>query len=296
MSGARRARRGALAPLAVLACLSAFAGLACAPAKLDGFLYDPLKAPPGGYQLSTAVIPPAEELHIATPDGQTLQGYFIAAAAAGARPDVTIIYFHGQSNDVGTTWPRLEYLYPLGTNLVAVDGRGYGLSTGTPDEPGLDLDVRAIWDSVTARPDVNPARVVIYGRSFGGALAIELASARPPAALVTESAFTSVAALVKDGAYVDLPVSFVARSRWDNLAKIGGVAAPYLALHGTADPYVLPRYSEELTAAHRAAQPDVTTTLVLVPGADHGDVPETMGLPAYRQTVRTFIEAAIPGP
>lgn len=274
-----------------------FAGAAClvmgcAPLKLDPFLYDPLPAPPGGYQLPTSVIPAdaVEELHVAS-GGETLQGYFIASS--GRRPDVTLVYFHGQKNNVGTTWPRLEYLYPLGYNIVAVDGRGYGLSTGTPDEPGLDADVRAIWTAVAARPDVSPTRIVIYGRSFGAALAVEQAVGESPAVLVTESAFSSVAALVKDGVYVDFPRSFVARSYWDNLGKIGRLAAPYLALHGDADPDVAPRYSVELTDRHRAAQPAVATALVMVPGADHDDVPERLGLDGYRETIRAFVEAVI---
>jgi fermentation-respiration switch protein FrsA (DUF1100 family) len=112
--------------------------------------------------------------------------------------------------------------------------------------------------------------------SFGAALAIDLASLVTPAVLITKSAFTSVAALVADGAYVDLPRSFVADSAWDNLRKVPGVAAPYLALHGGADPYVQPRHSIELVNAHDAA--GYPSQLTLVPRADHGNLPETMGL------------------
>ena len=267
---------------------------ACGPARLDGFLYDPKPAPPGGYQLSTEVIPAHEDLFIATPDGQTVHAAFIPSM--GRRPDVTVLYFHGQSNNIGTSWPRVEYLYPLGYNLVIVDPRGYGLSTGKPSEAGIQLDEQAVRDFLLARPDVDAARLVYYGRSFGGALAIDLAYRAQPAALITESTFASVQALVADGAYVDLPRSFVADSVWDSLGKIGSVASPYLALHGTADPYVLPRYSEALARAHQQGVPDATTTLVMVPGADHGNLPETMGLPTYQQTIAAFIDSALPPP
>jgi pimeloyl-ACP methyl ester carboxylesterase len=76
--------------------------------------------------------------------------------------------------------------------------------------------------------------------------------------------------MVRDGAYVDLPPGFVADSRWDNLAKIPTVTAPYLAMHGLADDYVRYQYSQMLTAAHLAAQ-TAKTQLVLVPNANHGD-------------------------
>jgi pimeloyl-ACP methyl ester carboxylesterase len=278
----------------VLAAVAASA-IGCGPQRLDGFLYDPLKAPPGDYQVSTAVIPTHESLSVPS-GGETIDVEFIPApTTSGAHPDVTLIYFHGQSNDVGTTWPRLELLYPLGVNIAAVDPRGYGKSTGTPSEPGIHADVQAVWDALPAMKGLDPKKFVIYGRSLGAAFAIDLAAARTPSALVTESAFASIAAMVRDGAYVDLPPGFVADSRWDNLAKIPTVAAPYLALHGLVDDYVRYQYSQELTAAHEAAQPTFATELVLVPGADHGDAhgpPPTlnaMKAGSYVDLLRTFL-------
>jgi hypothetical protein len=272
---------------AIVLCACALTGAAgCARASLDGFFYDPLPAPPGGYQLSTAVIPSYEILTVTTPDGQTLDGAFIPSS--GRRPDVTVLYFHGQSNNLGTSWERLELLYPLGYNLALVDPRGYGRSTGTPSEAGLQIDERAIRAAVVARPDVDPSRLVYYGRSLGSGLAIDLASSAPPAVLITESAFASIAAFVNDATYVDFPASFVSESAWDNLDKVRGILSPYLLFHGTADLYVDPRYSDELAAAHPG-----TTMLVKVPGADHDDVPQMMGLDAYRAAIQGFVEAAI---
>jgi pimeloyl-ACP methyl ester carboxylesterase len=286
----RAAPSRALVAVALVAALVAAGGaLACSPVKLDGFLYDPLPAPPGGYQLSTAVIPGHEDLHIATPDGETLHAAFIPSS--GRRADVTLLYFHGQLNNVGSSWPRLEYLYPLGYNLVVVDPRGYGLSTGTPTEAGIRIDELATRAALGARPDVDLDRMVYYGHSLGGALAVDLASVTPPRVLVTESTFTSIAELVSDGAYADLPRSFVARSVWDSLSKVARIAAPYMVLHGAADPYVQPRYAQELATAHALAGP---TELIMVPGADHDDVPELLGLDVYRARLAAFIEQAIP--
>ena len=278
-----------------LGCVIFGFAAACSPQRLDSFLYDPLKAPAGDDKISNAVIPSYEHLAIAS-GGETIDVVFIPAAdVPGARPDVTMFYFHGQSNDIASSWPRLELLYPLGVNLAAVDPRGYGRSTGTPSEPGIHADVQAVWDALPAMKGVDPAKFVIYGRSLGAAFAIDLASVHTPSALITESAFTSIADLVRDGVYADLPVSFVADSRWDNLAKIPGVAAPYLAMHGLADDYVKHEYSEELAAAHEAGQPAEKTQLVLVPGADHGDAhgpPPTLNAQtpgSYVELLRTFL-------
>lgn len=273
---------------------SAAANLACQPATLDGFFYDPLPAPAGGYRLRADVIPTYQELAIVTPDGETLDGVFIPApvpAAAGGRADVTLIYFHGQSNNLGTTWERLEFLYPLGYNLALVDARGYGRSTGTPSEAGLQIDVRATRAALIARGDVDASRLVYYGHSLGSGLAIELARGFAPAVLITESAFASIGAFVRDATYLDFPSSFVAESAWDNLGKVRAIASPYLLFHGSADPYVDPRYSDQLAAAHPG-----TTTLIKVPGADHTHVPQTMGLDAYRAAIGTFVEDNLPLP
>jgi fermentation-respiration switch protein FrsA (DUF1100 family) len=258
---------------------------ACAVATLDPFLYDPLPAPAGGYQLSTAIIPAHEDLFVATPDGERLHVAFIPAAAPNPG-GTAIIYFHGQSNNVGSTWPRLELLYPLGLPIYAVDVRGYGLSTGSPSESGITIDLRVLSDFFSAHRALPPERRIVYGRSLGGAFATHLATIAPPRALVTESTFTSIAALVADGAYAPLPVSFVAESRWDNLAKIKTLATPYLNLHGTADPYVKYPYAEALIAAHPGRH-----HLEAVPGADHGDVPDRLGHERYRALIRDFVGA-----
>jgi pimeloyl-ACP methyl ester carboxylesterase len=260
----------------------------CRPTSLDGFFYDPLPAPTGGYQLSTAVIPSWETLTVTTLDGQTLDGVFIPSS--GRRPDITLLYFHGQNTNLGDSWSRLEYLYPLGYNLALVDPRGYGRSTGTPDELGLHIDELAIRAAVIGHAGVDATRLVIYGRSMGSGLAVDLAFRENPAVLITESAFASIAAFVEDATYVDFPSSFVSESSWDNLAKVPYIAAPYLLFHGTADDYIQPKYSDELAAAH---EPAGTTMLVRVPGADHDDVPELLGLDNYRATIQTFTEAAI---
>jgi pimeloyl-ACP methyl ester carboxylesterase len=243
----------------------------CSPQRLDSFLYDPLPEPPGGYQLSTAVIParsPADDLMVPSTGGALIHVAFVPSS--GAHADTTILYFHGQGNNVGSSWSRAELLYPLGTNLAVIDPRGYGRSTGSPSESGIHDDVQAVWDHLVAARGLDPTKFIIYGRSLGAAFATDLAAVRTPAALVTESAFASIAAMVRDGAYVDLPSEFVADSRWDNLAKIARMPAPYLAMHGLADDYVRYQYSQQLAAAHAAAQAS-ETKLVLVPGSGHGD-------------------------
>jgi pimeloyl-ACP methyl ester carboxylesterase len=249
----------------------------CGGARLDAFLYAPVKT--DAYEITTTLA--YEEHTTMSTDGVTIYWMFVA----GAKPDYTLIYCHGQGSHLADSWPRLELFAPLGWNLVIWDYRGFGRSTGTPSEPGIVADEGALWNAVTAHAGVDPTRLVYYGRSFGGAPCIDLATHHPPAALIEESTFTSVDALVHDAADVDLPQPYVADAHWNSLAKIATLGAvPFLALHGTADDYVQPKYATELTSAHPGR-----TQLVLVPGADHSNVPDLMGIDAYRAVIDEFV-------
>lgn len=255
----------------------------CAPASLDPFLYAPVTT--DRYNLSTAVIANFTERTTTTIDGVTLHYIF----APGTSP-ITLLYCHGQGSDLADAWPRIELLHPLGYNLVVWDYRGFGRSTGSPTEQGIVIDEQTIYDALVTDGGVDATKLVYYGRSFGGATCIDLATHKAPAVLVEESTFTSVDALVHDGAFVDLPPRFVVQSRWDSLAKIATLGrVPLLALHGLADTFVQPKYSMQLAAAHPG-----TTELVLVPDADHGTVPDKLGTPTYLSTVDSFVRAAIP--
>jgi fermentation-respiration switch protein FrsA (DUF1100 family) len=254
-------------------------------ATLDSFL---LAGKKGDYTLSSDVIPTWQELQVPTSDGETLQAVFVAGTT---RKDVTLLYCHGNASNLGDAWTRMQYWYPLGYNLMAFDYRGYGKSTGKTTEPGVQIDVRAIRAELLKQPDVDPARLVYYGHSFGGANCIDLASTDAPAVLITESTFTSAEALVQDGADYELPPSFVTTLEFDSIGKIRRIFTPYLAIHGLADDYVQPKYSVELTQAHVDAGP---TQLELVPGAMHSDSPVVLGLDTYRTLLSQFIDANLP--
>ncbi|MDB4964751.1 MAG: hypothetical protein JWN44_440 [Myxococcales bacterium] len=272
-------KRPMLAALLALSTLAVAVAASGCRARLDSFLYAPVKT--DAYELHTALA--YEEHTVSSTDGVTIYWMFVA----GAQPDYTLIYCHGQGGHLADSWPRLELLAPLGWNLVIWDYRGFGRSTGSASEPGIVADESAVWSAVTAHAGVDPRKLVYYGRSFGGAPCIDLATHHPPAALVEESTFSSVDALVHDGAYADLPRSYVADARWDSLAKVATLGAvPFLALHGTADDYVQPKYATELTSAHPGR-----TQLVFVSGADHGNVPDTLGFDVYRATIDAFVRA-----
>lgn len=254
----------------------------CEPFNLDSFIYDAQKAPPGDYDLSKEVIPAFEEMTIRTSDGEDIFAVWIPGS--GPKNDVSLIYCRGQGGNIGISWPRIEFLYPTGYNILVVDYRGFGKSTGTPSEAGIRIDMLAVRDAIITQKGADPEKIVYYGRSFGGAVAIDLASVKPPAILIEESTFTSIQDFVSDSSNADLQASALVNAKWDNLAKIGHISVPFLAVHGKLDDYVPPKYSQALYDAHPGPK-----KLEWVPNADHFNVPQTIGEDQYVQLVTGFV-------
>ena len=173
----------------------------------------------------------AEELSLTAADGVTLHGWWIEGPG-----DRVLIWYHGNAGNVGDRLHNARWFVErLGVDVVLVDYRGYGRSGGRPDEAGVYLDGLAVYDAVAAR-SVRSDDVVLFGRSLGGAVAIETALRRPAGALVLESVFRSVRSLAREH-YWFVP-SAVIRTRMDNESKIARVDVPTLVLHGDRDTIV----------------------------------------------------------
>jgi fermentation-respiration switch protein FrsA (DUF1100 family) len=176
---------------------------------------------------------PYRDLELATSDGERLHGWFLAAPnARGA-----VLMSHGNAGNVAGRIPHAEALLAAGLSVLLFDYRGYGNSTGSPSEEGTYRDAEAAYDWLVGPGGVEPERVALYGESLGAGVALELALRRDVACVVVESAFTSVPALGQR-LYPWLPVKLLARIRYDNAAKIGGLAVPVLVIHSPADEIV----------------------------------------------------------
>jgi hypothetical protein len=154
----------------------------------------------------------------------------------------------------------------MGANIIMPDFPGYGMSGGKPSEKGFYAAADAVYDYVTQRPGIDRDRIVAAGWSMGGAVAIDLAARRRVAALETISAFTTLPA-VAHAVTPWLPVSWILRSRFDNLAKIGSITCPIFIAHGELDQIVPPAMAGQLAAATRGK-----VVPFMVQGAGHNDV------------------------
>ena len=147
-----------------------------------------------------------------------------------------LLICHGNFENVGYA-QRPEFyatMRDLGLNLLAFDYRGFGESTGAPEEQGLYDDASASYDYLVNTRHVSPRRLVIYGHSLGSGVAIELASRMPAAGLVVEGAYTSIADRGQE-LYPYLPVKLVASQRFPSLDRIAAIGMPKLFLHSPED-------------------------------------------------------------
>jgi fermentation-respiration switch protein FrsA (DUF1100 family) len=251
--------------------------------RVDGYRFDePDPELDGDLSAPHASLVPAslrEEGFARTTRGDDV--HWVLARQPAGRARTTLLFSHGNGPHLGRSWDRVEVLWQLGYQVLAYDYPGFGRSTGEPSEAGLYEAAEAALAVLLARPDVDAARVVLYGHSLGGAPTFELAgraqrSALGPASLagfvpfavVGESAWCSIEAMIQDAAFLDLPRELLSRMRLDNcedLAVLRGV--PVMLLHGELDRVVPPRQLALL--ADGAAEPPIAH---LVPGAAHVDV------------------------
>jgi uncharacterized protein len=184
---------------------------------------------------------PFEDVAVRTDDGVRVHGWFVPAGyrRGSGRAPLTLLFFHGNAENVGDCLPLGPMARRAGYNILLLDYRGYGLSEGRPSEKGIYRDGEAALRYLRSRPDVDPDRIVLWGRSIGAAVAVHLAAEEPVVGVVLESSFTSARELLREGGYWFLfALSLAASYRFDQAAKIGRVSAPILVIHGTDDEIV----------------------------------------------------------
>jgi pimeloyl-ACP methyl ester carboxylesterase len=223
-----------------------------------------------------------EELRLRTEDGVDLHAFFLPAPGASR----ALLFLHGNAGNASHRLPNAAELVRLGTDVLLLDYRGYGLSEGSPSEAGVYRDARAGLAHLLEVRGLPEQRVVVFGRSLGAAVAVELARNRRLAGLVLESAFTSAADVAR-GAFGPLG-ALIARGHFDAQRKIEQVRCPLLFFHGDRDDIVgleLGRRLFELAPEPKAFE--------IIRGAGHNDT-TAVGGRAYFARIGRFLDEVAP--
>lgn len=234
---------------------------------------------PEGFPSPQVIQQKVEDIWLVTHDGVKINAFYHSNPASHQ----VILCFHGNAENIGYGFEHLGEMFALGTNLLAVDYRGYGKSEGKPEEAGVYLDADAAYDYLTQKRNFRPQDIIVYGHSLGGAVAVNLASRRPCAGLIVESSFTSARDMARRMFSIPL-IAYVVKSRFDSEELIRKVHAPILIVHGARDETVPYEMGEQLYQA--APEPK---KFYRVEGAGHNDVMEVGGRD-YMACLKSFVE------
>ncbi|KAM7380383.1 hypothetical protein PAMP_003685 [Pampus punctatissimus] len=247
---------------------------------------------------------PHENVYIRTKDGVKLNLILLRYTGGGDMPPgvtpgnqsspsssatPTILYFHGNAGNIGHRVPNaLLMLVNLKANVVLVDYRGYGKSEGEPSEDGLYLDAEATLDYVMTRPDLDKTKVVLFGRSLGGAVAVRLASVNPHrvAAIIVENTFLSIPHMAAT-LFSFLPMRLLPlwcyRNQFLSYRQVTLCRMPSLFVSGLSDQLIPPVMMKQLYEL----SPARTKRLAIFPEGTHNDTWQCQG---YFAALEQFIK------
>jgi pimeloyl-ACP methyl ester carboxylesterase len=196
----------------------------------------------------TDIALPYREIFFDSRDGVRLCGWFIGKEDQKDQP--LILFFHGNGGNISHRLESISIFNRLNLNVFIIDYRGYGKSKGKPSEKGTALDARAAWDYVVNHEKIPPEKIIIFGRSLGGAVAAQLAASQgiEARALILESTFTSIPDIGAE-IYPFLPVRTLSRFQYATIDRIKSIHLPVLIIHSPQDQLIPYKHGRRLYSA-----------------------------------------------
>jgi fermentation-respiration switch protein FrsA (DUF1100 family) len=175
-----------------------------------------------------------EDAYIETADGEQLHGWYVPAVETRG----ALLFFHGNAGNISHRLESILIFNRLGLDVLIVDYRGYGQSSGKPSEQGTYRDAAAAWDYLTGQRGIAAGRIVVFGRSLGGAVGAWLVSQLPPeqqpAGVIVESSFSSGPDMARR-LYPVYPSRLLARLKYPVTEYAAGFRCPALVVHSRDD-------------------------------------------------------------
>lgn len=175
-------------------------------------------------------------------EGRTITALYLVNPSA----EYTVLYSHGNAEDLGDIRYLLEEYRDKGFSVFAYDYSGYGTSEGTPSTRKVCEDADAALGYLVEREKIPLDRIIIHGRSVGGGPALYLAAENNVAGLIVESSFVTAFRVVTR-------IPLVPFDKFRNISRIGKVNCPVLVIHGRQDEVIPFWHGEALY--RKAAEP-----------------------------------------
>ena len=224
--------------------------------------------PPSSYKDNEKII------KLRLPSEETISAIYLPNADAR----YTIIYSHGNNEDIGTMMPDIVELRTRGYSVISYDYPGYGTSTGAPSESKCYESIEAVYQHLVNKLHTPPHRIILYGRSLGSGPTTDLASKVQVAGVIYEGAFSSAFRVMTWK-------NILPWDKFDNLSKIKAINSPALFIHGKQDGIVALWHGKKL---HKHAKHP--KMFYWVDDAGHNDIVE-VGAGDYWQAIHDFTKS-----
>ena len=208
---------------------------------------------------------PFEDVTVTSANGKQVHGWYLPPRTSPDSAPV-VLFCHGNAGNISHRLETAAYIQELGAGILLFDYQGYGRSEGSPGESETYDDAAAFYQWLRDTKSISADRIVAFGRSLGGAIAIELATEKTVRGLIVESSFTSAEAMAKK-MFPFFPVQVLVRYKFASLEKIPHVGCPVLVTHSPEDdlvPYEMgrklyeaagpPKKFVELTGGHNTRE------------------------------------------
>jgi fermentation-respiration switch protein FrsA (DUF1100 family) len=183
-----------------------------------------LEASPGDISLNY------QDVSLTTSDNERLHGWYVPAT----NPRGVLLFFHGNAGNISHRLDSIRIFHELDLDILIIDYRGYGQSTGKATEQGTYLDAQAAWDYLVDTRGIPADRIIVFGRSLGGAIGAWLGVQNTPAAVIIESSFSSGVDIARR-LYPFLPVHLLTRLKYPVADYASQLNCPVLVVHSRHD-------------------------------------------------------------
>ncbi len=187
-----------------------------------------------------------EDLFIEVESNEKINAWYLPCRDSVEIPDRKVVLFcHGNDGNISHRMETVEYILGLGADIMLFDYRGYGKSDGIPGEEEIYQDALACYNWLINQKSYTSEQIIIFGRSLGGAVAIDLAGRVSCSGLIVESTFTSAKAISKK-MFPIFPIGLILKYKLNSIDKISKIKCPVLITHSMEDDIIPYKMGEEL--------------------------------------------------
>ena len=222
---------------------------------------------------------PFEEFYLLRPDGARLNALHFKREA----PQGVILYFHGNAGDLSRWGEVVQGLVRRNYEVVVMDYRTYGKSTGKLSEKALLDDAQAFYDHLLN--SYSRDQIILYGRSLGTAMASYVASHNRIPYLILETPFYSLLDVARSR-FPFLPLEPLFKYPFRSYEFLKEADGRILMIHGDQDEVVPLESARKLQKSLKGK----SLEFVLIPGGQHNNL---SSFEAYQRTMDRWLNQGL---